>query len=76
VNDIWTTSTHQKTAKGIGPGASVTSMRRAYPRARCYTQRGLRWHMLCILVSQQGGHATETDFLFSAKLAKVEVYFA
>jgi hypothetical protein len=75
VNDIWTTSRRQTTNDGIGPGASVSSVKRAYPNVKCYTHRGLKWRTLCVLASRGQRPAVETDFLFKRTLDKIEIYF-
>jgi hypothetical protein len=74
VNDIWTTSPHQRSARDVGPGSSASRVRRAYPRARCYRHPSSQWSLLCVLRSRYRRALTETDFLFAGHLRRVDIY--
>jgi hypothetical protein len=73
VNDVWTTSPRQRTSRGIGPGSAAPAMRRAYPKAHCYRHAG-HWRLLCVLTSRHRNRTVKADFLFAARLRKVDVY--
>jgi len=75
VNDIWTTSRHQLTNLGIGPGSSVRAVRRAYPKAQCYRHAG-HWRLLCVLRSLHRGHTVYSELLFTGHLSEVDIFLA
>lgn len=75
VNDVWSASRRQRTRKGIGPGASLRRMKRAYPRARCFSSAG-KWRALCVLESRHHGQRVKADFLFGRVLRRVDIYLA
>jgi hypothetical protein len=73
VSFIFTTSHHQRTGRGIGPGASWRAFRRAYRRAQCFSRPAGR---ICLMQSHYQGRLVETDFLFGKrKLREVDIYF-
>ncbi len=71
VKSIWTASRRQRTRKGIGPGSSLRSTRRAYPRLRCYSRRKFR---RCTLRRRHRHKVIATDFLFRGRLRIVNVH--
>jgi hypothetical protein len=73
VDDLSTTSHHQRTGRGVGPGSSLAAMRRAYPEARCYRDAG-RWRVLCVLRTTHRNQTIKADFLFGARLHEVDIY--
>lgn len=72
VNDVWTASPRQRTARGVGPGASLRRVKRSYPKAKC-TGSGKRARV-CTLVSHRRGHTIQTAFLFRGRLRRVDIY--
>jgi hypothetical protein len=76
---MWTIAKHQKTSKGIGPGASLAKVKRAYPKAKCSTGPFGPKSLICVLKSKYQGRAAETSFPFfyrTAGLREVDVNFA
>jgi len=74
VNDIWTTSRRQRTSRGIGPGASVAAVRRAYPDVRCYRRSRRGPIVACGLRTKHRHRTIKTDFLFDGRLREVDVF--
>jgi hypothetical protein len=73
VNDIWTTSARQRTAKGVGPGSSLRRVKHAYPTAKC--DREPKGKQLCTLASHRRHHTIKTAFLLrGGHLRLVEIY--
>jgi hypothetical protein len=73
VNDIWTTSARQSTAKGIGPGSSLGRVKRSYPAAKC--GRRPKGAQLCTLASHRRRDTIRTAFLLrGGHLRLVEIY--
>jgi hypothetical protein len=72
VDEIWTTSKSQRTSRGVGPGASLTVLRRAYPHVQCYTNVP-RKRLVCILQSHQHGHSVETEFFLTRKIDRIDI---
>lgn len=73
VNLVWTSSTRQRTARGIGPGVSLRRMKRAYSRATCYPKAG-RWRVRCVIATVRRGVEMRADFFFGNLLRRVEIY--
>ena len=61
---MWTSSRHQKTNKGIGPGSSLAQVRRAYSKAKCSTGPFGPKSLICVLRSKYHGRTVETAFPF------------
>jgi hypothetical protein len=64
---MWTSSTQQRTNKGIGISSSPAQVEKAYPKAKCKLGTGPgagpgEESMGCILKSKYHGHTTETAF--------------
>ncbi len=74
VEDVATTSPLAWTTKHVGPGASVTQFHRAYPQSRCSSVRHRAWWRICTIRTRLAGGSAETDFLFKARLAMIDIY--
>jgi hypothetical protein len=72
---VSTRSSHQRTSRGVAPGASLQSVHTAYPRAHCFGHPGASTGALCLARSRYRGHTVETDFVFSLRLTEVDIYF-
>lgn len=68
---LWTSTKAQKTSKGIGPGASLAKVRKAYPQAKCKTGPfGLK-SLVCVITTRdhRHGQTVETSFGFFTRSA-------
>jgi hypothetical protein len=76
---MWTSSKRQKTSKGIGVGASVAQVRKAYPTAKCSTGPFGPKSLICQLKAKYRGRVVETTFPFytrSMGAREVDIDFA
>jgi hypothetical protein len=79
VTGLWTSSRKEKTSKGISPGASLTKLRQAYPKAKCQTGPFGPKSVVCVLKSKFEGKTVETIFPFFTRtmgLREVDIDFS
>jgi hypothetical protein len=62
VVSVYTSSTRERTKKGIGPGSTLTDLKKAYPQLRCVTASSTQ----CDLFSRHKGKEIDTRFDFWA----------
>jgi hypothetical protein len=74
VQDIETTWAQARTGRGVGPGASLSRFRRAYPHARCYRASVATARRICVMRSRYEGRVVESDFLFTSRLRMIDMY--